>query len=53
MKIRRLCQPFIGVEKLIDIPVKCYIYGMYDCLVFAIAAHLDPEILVIDELLVG
>lgn len=42
---------FSGVEDFIDTPVKRYSSGMYVRLAFAIAAHLDPEILVVDEVL--
>jgi lipopolysaccharide transport system ATP-binding protein len=42
---------FAGVEKFIDTPVKRYSSGMYVRLAFAVAAHLEPEILVIDEVL--
>jgi homopolymeric O-antigen transport system ATP-binding protein len=42
---------FSGVGKFLDTPVKRYSSGMYVRLAFAIAAHLDPEILVIDEVL--
>lgn len=42
---------FSGVEQFIDTPVKRYSSGMYVRLAFAVAAHLDPEILVIDEVL--
>lgn len=42
---------FSGVEKFIDTPVKRYSSGMYVRLGFAVAAHLDPEILVVDEVL--
>lgn len=42
---------FAGVEKYIDTPVKRYSSGMYVRLAFAVAAHLEPEILIIDEVL--
>jgi lipopolysaccharide transport system ATP-binding protein len=42
---------FSGVEKFIDTPVKWYSSGMYVRLAFAVAAHLEPEILIIDEVL--
>ncbi len=42
---------FSGVEKFIDTPVKRYSSGMYVRLAFAVAAHLDVEILIIDEVL--
>ncbi len=42
---------FSGVEKFLDTPVKRYSSGMYVRLAFAIAAHLEPEILIIDEVL--
>ncbi len=42
---------FSGVEKFIDTPVKRYSSGMHVRLAFAVAAHLDPEILVVDEVL--
>ncbi|OMP80639.1 ABC transporter ATP-binding protein [[Flexibacter] sp. ATCC 35208] len=42
---------FSGVEELIDTPVKHYSSGMYMRLAFAIAAHLNPEILIVDEVL--
>lgn len=42
---------FSGVEEFIDTPVKRYSSGMYLRLAFAVAAHLDPEILVVDEVL--
>ena len=42
---------FAGVEKFIDTPVKHYSTGMYIRLAFAVAAHLQPEILIIDEVL--
>ena len=42
---------FSGVEKFIDTPVKRYSVGMYARLAFAVAAHLEAEILVIDEVL--
>jgi lipopolysaccharide transport system ATP-binding protein len=42
---------FSGVERFIDTPVKRYSSGMYVRLAFAVAAHLEPEILVVDEVL--
>jgi lipopolysaccharide transport system ATP-binding protein len=42
---------FSGVEKYIDTPVKRYSSGMYVRLAFAVAAHLEPEILIVDEVL--
>lgn len=42
---------FAGVEKFLDTPVKRYSSGMYVRLAFAVAAHLEPEILLIDEVL--
>ncbi|MGC8669458.1 MAG: ABC transporter ATP-binding protein, partial [Chthonomonadales bacterium] len=42
---------FSGVERFIDTPVKRYSSGMYLRLAFAVAAHLDPEILIVDEVL--
>jgi lipopolysaccharide transport system ATP-binding protein len=42
---------FSGVEKFLDTPVKRYSSGMYVRLAFAIAAHLEPEILIVDEVL--
>jgi lipopolysaccharide transport system ATP-binding protein len=42
---------FAGVEKFIDTPVKRYSSGMYVRLAFAVAAHLEPEILIVDEVL--
>ena len=42
---------FSGVQKFIDTPVKHYSSGMYVRLAFAVAAHLEPEILIIDEVL--
>jgi lipopolysaccharide transport system ATP-binding protein len=42
---------FAGVEKFIDTPVKRYSSGMQVRLAFAVAAHLEPEILIIDEVL--
>ena len=42
---------FAGVERFIDTPVKRYSSGMYVRLAFAIAAHLEPEILIVDEVL--
>ena len=40
---------FSGVEEFIDTPVKKYSSGMYVRLAFAVAAHLEPEILLVDE----
>ncbi len=42
---------FSGVEKFLDTPVKRYSSGMYVRLAFAVAAHLDPEVLIVDEVL--
>ena len=42
---------FSGVERFLDTPVKRYSTGMYMRLAFAVAAHLEPDILVIDEVL--
>lgn len=42
---------FSGVAKFIDTPVKHYSSGMYVRLAFSVAAHLEPEILIIDEVL--
>jgi lipopolysaccharide transport system ATP-binding protein len=42
---------FSGIEEFIDTPVKRYSSGMYVRLAFAVAAHLEPEILIIDEVL--
>lgn len=40
---------FAGVERYIDTPVKRYSSGMYVRLAFGVAAHLEPEILIVDE----
>src|SRR6185369_10647373 len=42
---------FSEVEKFLDTPVKRYSSGMYVRLAFAVAAHLEPEILIVDEVL--
>jgi lipopolysaccharide transport system ATP-binding protein len=42
---------FAEVERFLDLPVKRYSSGMYVRLAFAVAAHLDPEILIVDEVL--
>ena len=42
---------FAEVEKFIDTPVKHYSSGMYMRLAFAVAAHMEPEILIVDEVL--
>lgn len=42
---------FAEVEQFLDIPVKRYSSGMYMRLAFAVAAHLEPEILIVDEVL--
>ncbi len=42
---------FAEVEQFLDTPVKRYSSGMYTRLAFAVAAHLDPEILIVDEVL--
>jgi lipopolysaccharide transport system ATP-binding protein len=42
---------FADIEKFLDTPVKRYSSGMYVRLAFAVAAHLEPEILVVDEVL--
>jgi lipopolysaccharide transport system ATP-binding protein len=42
---------FSGVERFLDTPVKRYSSGMYVRLAFAVAAHLEPEILIVDEVL--
>jgi lipopolysaccharide transport system ATP-binding protein len=53
-EIRRQFDAIVGfaeVERFLDTPVKRYSSGMYVRLAFAVAAHLDPEILVVDEVL--
>jgi lipopolysaccharide transport system ATP-binding protein len=42
---------FSEIEKFIDVPVKWYSSGMYVRLAFAVAAHVEPEILILDEVL--
>lgn len=42
---------FSGIEKFLDTPVKRYSSGMYVKLAFAVAAHLEPDILIVDEVL--
>lgn len=42
---------FSGIEKYIDTPVKRYSSGMYVRLAFAVGAHLEPELLIVDEVL--
>ena len=42
---------FSGVEKFLDTPVKFYSSGMYVRLAFSVAAHLEPDILIVDEVL--
>ncbi len=42
---------FAEVERFLDTPVKRYSSGMYVRLAFAVAAHLEPEILIVDEVL--
>jgi lipopolysaccharide transport system ATP-binding protein len=42
---------FAGVEQFLDTPVKRFSSGMYVRLAFAVAAHLEPEVLVVDEVL--
>lgn len=53
-EVRRKFDEIVGfaeVEKFLDTPVKRYSSGMYVRLAFAVAAHLEPEILVVDEVL--
>ena len=47
----RAIADFSGVEQFMDVPVKRYSSGMYVRLTFAVAAHLEPEILLVDEVL--
>ncbi|HUT60388.1 MAG TPA: polysaccharide ABC transporter ATP-binding protein [Phycisphaerae bacterium] len=42
---------FSGVERFLDTPIKRYSSGMFVRLAFAVAAHLDPEIMIVDEVL--
>ena len=53
-EIRKKFDPivdFAEIEKFLDTPVKRYSSGMYVRLAFAVAAHLEPEILIVDEVL--
>jgi lipopolysaccharide transport system ATP-binding protein len=53
-EIRRKCDEIVAfaeVERFLDTPVKHYSSGMYVRLAFAVAAHLEPEILIVDEVL--
>jgi lipopolysaccharide transport system ATP-binding protein len=50
-RVRDEIVAFAGVERFIDTPVKRYSSGMYLRLAFAVAAHLRPEILLVDEVL--
>ncbi len=49
-KLDRIVE-FAGVERFLDTPVKHYSSGMYLRLAFSVAAHLEPEILIVDEVL--
>jgi lipopolysaccharide transport system ATP-binding protein len=42
---------FSGLEQFIDVPVKNYSSGMYVRLAFSVAAHLNPEIVILDKVL--
>jgi len=42
---------FAGVEQFLDVPIKYYSSGMYLRLAFAVAAHLEPDILILDEVM--
>lgn len=42
---------FAGTERFLDVPIKRYSSGMYVRLAFALAAHMDPDILIVDEVL--
>jgi ABC-2 type transport system ATP-binding protein/lipopolysaccharide transport system ATP-binding protein len=42
---------FAGLEKFLDTPIKRYSWGMYLRLAFAVAAHVEPEIIIVDEVL--
>jgi lipopolysaccharide transport system ATP-binding protein len=42
---------FAGVEQFLDVPIKYYSTGMYLRLAFAVAAHLEPDILILDEVM--
>ena len=42
---------FSGLERFLDTPIKRYSWGMYLRLAFAVAAHVEPEIVIVDEVL--